>query len=897
MNLKELRTCPMKAYWSSLGLAASKANARFSLRDAMRSVLDNNGLKGFANRANLRETLESLVPEDLFAMKTERNENLRLFVDRLHRMYLILNTNGFEYKGAGRRYHLLENGKELSGFYDMVLVNNGKEYAVKITNKSEFSANPKTKSWIGNDPDMLVLYKATGLIPAVFALQGNETGNAEVEFLSDEDIINPKKWVGKFWNSVDFSVEDSTTAEEALEELTNIPVSKNSAKNEKECGMCYFRSLCQYEDTDNDEAEILESEKVFRIPEWTDTQKEIINHTSGEMRVLAGAGSGKTATLTGRLKELALKGADPERILAVTFTEKAVAEMQERLERYLMDTDLSADSFKITTFNSLGYEIVQENWARLGYTAEPVLIDDSDKVRIVASVMDKHEIIPGLNYANPFMKMFKAEGAVHQMIRILNAIKRKDTRTDLNGDDVKALLEGEFTTEYDFVWDEIAQIYNEVSAVEKESNLLEYDDQIHLAVKLFKENPDVAALYADRYDHITIDEFQDTGLDQMDMIKFLYSHGSLLVCGDDSQSIYGFRGVSNKNIVEFDREYPNCRTIEMVENFRSTQQILDCANQLIERNGATKKLIGMVEGQPVKVLDAKNRDEGNAAAVEQVLSWIDNDVPMKDIAILARTRSEILDIRRRLKEVRIPNVISVSEYLRDDNQMIGTIALAAWIMDMTNIRDLAVWLRHSNRAAFDSQLDLPTYLALQSQELQEQFDNKDDAAKYEEFRHMIEKAYGWRPSNSLKTWLALEDEEEPSMTRAADFLKRLKESNSSLSARADEVVYDAVTLSTIHAAKGREWKYVVVCANGLTTDICTADIAGLCELKYDEEEIRTYFVAVTRARQELVITANAYWKAALGRQTILDMETLKDCGVKIDDPYKKERDKAKRRKK
>ena len=894
MNLKELGSCPMKAYWSSLGLASTRLTARNYIRSVIRNILQDDGLDGFDDIGVITFALEKGIPEGAYAMETEREENIRLMADRLYRMYLVLNTNGFAYVGTGKRYAILENGKELTGSYDMVLRRNGVDYAVKIVNKSDFSSDPKTKSWIGNDPDLYVMYKATGLNPALYALQGKTSGNAEVDL--NEDFTDPKKWEGKFWFETDFAAEHEEAAKR-LEALTNIPVTKTADKNEKECAMCYFSELCKYEDTDNDDVEVISTEPAsFEIPVWTETQKEILEHTEGELRVLAGAGSGKTSTLICRLAGLVEKGVKPEETLSVTFTEKAVGEMKERLEKY---TTVPVDRFRITTFNGLGYRIVRDNWQALGYSEMPTLIDDSDKIAIVSEIMDNSRKIPGLNYLNPFMKMFKAEGAVHQMIRMINAIKRVDTKGRITKVKAKKVLSGviELDDEY---WKDIASIYNKVVKVERERNLLEYDDQIHYAVKLFKEHPEIAEQYRGKYRHITIDEFQDTGLDQMDMVNFLYKKGegnSLLVCGDDSQSIYGFRGVSNENIVNFDKTYPGSKTITMAENFRSTSQILSVANALISRNGITKQLTTAKSGKSVYIRLAKNREEGVTQAVNEVCRWVDEGVQLSDIALLARTRAEILEARRQLREALIPNVVSVSEYLRNDNQMIGVMALAGWIEDKSNIRDLAIWLRHANHADFDSQYDIATYLALHSAELNEVFKEKSDEEKYREFRSLININLEWKASPSLKTWLAMEDEKEPSMTRACEFLRRLRESNSNLSAQAEEVVYDAVTLSTIHAAKGKEWKYVAVCANGLESGVCTAELSGRCKLEYPEESIRTYFVGVTRAREELVISCNKYWNCAFVPQIeYLHIDTLKECGVKVDDPFKKERDKAKRKK-
>jgi len=926
--LKELAECPRKAYYGTLGFN-SETSANLYYRQVITDLLEEDGWYALKDYHLVLVSLEEAVPKEIFKMKKERMLNLTKTALRLRRMVEILILNGYRFISPGMSWGMEEGGKKIKGRYDFACDKDGIVYAVKIAfGKAAYTMLPGTDHYFGDDPEMYAMQMATGMQPAVFSLQGQECAAEDVTEYTLQEMSDPCCWNRKHWFTYDFKKSGAArAAKRELDRLVQIPVAKDNEKCEKACPLCWYRDLCQYDNTDNtDLVEIKMDKKGHQPITWTDEQKAVINSRSGEVRVLAGAGSGKTAAMTWRLISLIESGVDPRSILAVTFTEKGVREMRERIERYLTEETMftSIDSIKVCTFNSFGHEIIRDHYQDLGYTKAPDLIDDSDRLDLLAEIMDRNPMIPGLNYTQPFMKMFLALGAVHRVSSILNVFKREMKGLSLSLDEAVGILRnaihceetkdllkgmnlnleanlfGAYEPETEKTVRLLMKILEELSAKETELNVLEYEDQVHKAVVLLRNHPEYLKEYRKHYQHIIIDEYQDTGVNQLEMIRHIYEDSSstdrksLMVCGDDSQSIYAFRGVDNKNILAFDQTFPEAVTLKMTENFRSTNQILNIANQIILHNGTTKTLVGHRDGIPVYTAITDTKAECEKQAAEKVIDWIRNGAEKRDIAVIARTRAEILALRSILNSEGIPNVVSVSEFLKDDNQMIGVINLASWMTDTARTKELAIWLRHSNRSEFDAAADVGGYVSEKAALMMEQIADLDDEGKYRYLMEQIHQAFDAKPSNPLKAYLKAEENKSDSFERAAEYLYRLARSNSNLGAEADETVYDAVTLSTIHAAKGREWKYVVVCGNGLKQQKCIQlDDGGFIDdtnIQYPPEEIRSFFVAVTRAKDELVILANPYWMNAVKEEPEeWTHEMLIRSGIKLKYPKKRKR--------
>ncbi len=392
------------------------------------------------------------------------------------------------------------------------------------------------------------------------------------------------------------------------------------------------------------------------------------------------------------------------------------------------------------------------------------------------------------------------------------------------------------------------------------------------------------------YDHIIIDEFQDTSEDQMLLIaKHLYQNGkgkSLMVCGDDAQSIFSFRDVDVKNILTFKDIYPDVIDFKILKNFRSTDDILYYANKILlwNEDRISKTLYSNRSGEKPRLYEGTMDD-----IVNEVKTLVDAGEDLKDIAVLSRTRRECVELHKRLNEANIDNVVVISNDVRADNQVQGMIALAKFVDDRNTdeqrLMEGAIWLRKSNNSEFESQYAQKEYILSKTKELLEEFtdlkvgvDERIDEVRYAWFMEKIKTAFE-RPSIALTTVMHKIEESEPSFYDVCDFLGVLDRCNAGMMAESDDRIYNAVTISTIHAAKGREWKNVVVNflkMKGFKFEkewkpYKDTELGKLQDYRYtyDPEEICLAFVAITQAKDKLVIIGDDRWINACTREKLI----------------------------
>lgn len=914
MRISTLRQCPKKAFWGSFKL--NSGNSSVNLYDcydaALRSILEQGGFSALRNPIVVRAAIEKEVPDDAFVMNLEKESNISHMTDRFVRMGDVLVAQGFDYVRSGKRYVYVVNNKSLTGSYHFVAKQGNTEYGVRVLyGKYDYSMKPGTKTYIATDTDLYVQYLATKLTPMVFSVTGNETSSADVKEYDAEELADPKKMTGRFIYSYDFS-QGHAAVDEELEALTKLAISVNAVENHQYCDQCFYRSLCQIEDIDNFADE--NPDDVSALPastdvQWTDAQKELINTRTGETRVFAVAGSGKTTSISEMVVQMLKEDSlNVNRICLCTFTNKGVQEIKHKIAQRIKADDLDAtltDKLYITTLNGLGMDIIKENAIQHNQPV-PELVDENAYVMMVADIMDRYPAIEGLNYSQPLMRMFNAEGAVYRVIRYIDLLRRDTADRDIDDyhqvanilsqdDSVHSIMDKDGVIDI-VACETIRKIYNELRHSMDEKHRITYDDQIHKAARILDEDAGTLTYFRLICKYLIVDEFQDTGVDQMRLVEKLYvpsDSSMLVVVGDASQSIMGFRGVGNKNLLDFQHAYPNSRTIDMNANFRSTREICDVAEQVMKVNGVNVTLNTDKHSSPVEYVDAPLKENALQKAAEQVENLLDDGENPSDIAVIARTRKELLLIRHYLDEAKIPTVLSVSEYLKDDNEVIGAINLAAYLQDNGNFKALAIWLRHSDLHAFDNAVNPSDFMALQAALINEEFKNLSDTDKYKLFMDKLHVAYDGRLTNAMKTYFKYEESQDNSFSRAAAYLDLINTTKSNAGAEREEDSFEAVTLTTVHSAKGREWKNVIVVTNGFKQANLKADAAGNVALKYGEEEIRILFVAVTRAREHEVIITNPYWKSALTGVTSLPYVTLKASGMKVTAPPKPKKAKKK----
>ena len=365
-------------------------------------------------------------------------------------------------------------------------------------------------------------------------------------------------------------------------------------------------------------------------------QLEAVKHINGPMLVLAGAGSGKTKVLTSRIAYLIENGVSTDNILAITFTNKAAKEMKDRVINLI---GYDAKSIQISTFHSLGVKILKENYARLGYKSNFVILDSDDTLTVIKKIMKDLNLNP---------KFYNAR-------EIRNKIS--SAKNELIGIDKFSKMEFDKN---------IVTVYEWYSKKLLINNSVDFDDLLTLPIKLFKEYPDILKYYQDKYKYVLIDEYQDTNEAQYIFSKMLCNnHKNIFVVGDNDQAIYAFRGANYKNILNFEKDYPDCKVIMLEENYRSTQNILDAANSVIKHNKMRKDKNLWCNndiGSKVKYVKVDSDKEECAYVSDKIKELHDSGVNYDEIAILYRTNAQSRLIEEEMLKNGIPYRIVGSFY-------------------------------------------------------------------------------------------------------------------------------------------------------------------------------------------------------------------------------------------
>ncbi|MFK2822855.1 ATP-dependent helicase [Arcobacter sp. YIC-80] len=342
-----------------------------------------------------------------------------------------------------------------------------------------------------------------------------------------------------------------------------------------------------------------------------DSQKDAAQHIDGSLLILAGAGSGKTKTITTRLAYLISIGIDPSSILTLTFTNKAAAEMRERAFS-MIDPAMINTPPLLCTFHKFGLLFLKFHMTQLDRKNNFIIIDTDDKKRILKSI----------------------EKDITTSLLVSEISKYKNTL--ITPDEAKAAAQLK-------LYQQIADVYEKYEAYLEKNNLVDFDDLILLPYLILKNNERLAQEISQKYQYIMVDEYQDTNELQYKLLKMLCSsHNNLCVVGDDDQSIYGWRGATIKNILNFSEHFENTKVVKLEENYRSTDTILDHANQLIEHNRDRlgKKLVGTrKKGDSIRIYESHDENEETRKIIDDIKKLLDSGVSAKDVAILFRVNA------------------------------------------------------------------------------------------------------------------------------------------------------------------------------------------------------------------------------------------------------------------
>ncbi|MCK4235597.1 MAG: UvrD-helicase domain-containing protein, partial [Candidatus Krumholzibacteria bacterium] len=368
------------------------------------------------------------------------------------------------------------------------------------------------------------------------------------------------------------------------------------------------------------------------MKELNPQQREAVFTTDSHVLVLAGAGSGKTRVLTERIAFLIKNGnISPERILAFTFTNKAAGEMRSRVEKLM---SIKGMPFWIGTFHATGLKILRKEAKHLGFGNNFAVFDEDDSLSVVRDIIKKK----GWR-----LDEHPPSGSRERISRWKNALVPPE----------EALENARNTTE-----ELEAQVYKSYCSMLVKCNAFDFDDLITRVVELFTAHPKVKERYSRQFRHILVDEFQDTNAIQMVMIDALASHnGNLFVVGDDDQAIYGWRGATTENILQFDRVYSDTVTIRLEENYRSTNRILESANALISNNKSRKgKNLWSHKstGDLIDVFFADDEIEEADAVREIVIRLIRSGYRRNEAAVLYRTHAQSRAIENAMRRGGLP---------------------------------------------------------------------------------------------------------------------------------------------------------------------------------------------------------------------------------------------------
>tara|TARA_B100000745_G_scaffold70940_1_gene42450 strand:+ start:21304 stop:23208 length:1905 start_codon:yes stop_codon:yes gene_type:complete len=599
--------------------------------------------------------------------------------------------------------------------------------------------------------------------------------------------------------------------------------------------------------------------------ELNERQRQAVAHDEGPLMILAGAGSGKTHVITQRMVALIKKGVAPENILAVTFTNKAAKEMRERVQAILAaDYEIHTSPY-VATFHSLGVSLLREHAHNLGITKHFSIFDRTDSIRVVKAVLAQLNLDP---------KQFEPRIIISTLSRYkADGITASTFRTNI-ADTWKHTL-GSIWAAYE------AQLVKE--------GALDFDDLLLRTYTLLRDNEDVRKKLQQRWSHIHIDEYQDTNKVQFAITQLLTNkNNNICVVGDIDQNIYSWRGANLTNLLSFEEEFPGTTLIVLEQNYRSTQNILEAANRIIEKNvrRKEKKLFTTnQEGELLSVYNACSEDDEARFVVEKAQECIDSGVSPREIAVLYRANFQSRALEQAFMYANVPY------------QVLGT-----RFFDRKEVKDVLSYIR----AALNPQSmgDIARIVSTPPRgigkvTLAKMFEGKEEELsaaaqqKVADFKRILSSiqnvALIERPSETIRFAVqrsGLETALKGGTEEDHERLENIKElatlaskydalpgeegiekllEDAALATDQDSLStdYNAVKLMTVHASKGLEFDYVFLV--GLEEGLFPHE--KMDENTDDEEERRLFYVALTRARKKVFLT-HAVVRTIYGTQTI-----------------------------
>ena len=598
-------------------------------------------------------------------------------------------------------------------------------------------------------------------------------------------------------------------------------------------------------------------------------QKEAVLYNEGPLLVLAGAGSGKTRVLTTKIAYLINKlEVEPSDILAITFTNKAAKEMKERVIK-LVGADFY--DMQISTFHSFGLSIIRKYHERLGFESNFTIIDSDDSLTLIKRILKE---------MNLDSKMYNPKAVKNRISGAKNEL--------LSPDDYDKYANTDFE-------EKVVEIYRRYQEILLRNNSVDFDDLLILPIKLLKENPDILMYYQERFKYVLIDEYQDTNEAQYVLVKMISAkYKNICVVGDESQSIYSFRGANYKNILNFEKDYKNAKVILLEENYRSTKNILNVANDIIKHNINRKDKNLWTEnneGSKVKYYRADSELDEAYHVVNEIKNLLVNGVKRSEIAVLYRTNAQSRTIEEALLKENIPYKVIGSFYFykrkeikdlisylkliynsNDDTSLTRIINVPKRGIGTKTIENLSVLSRTNNTSMYEA---ITKGKELEFKKLIEEIKELEKDLSLTELIDLILDKTGileeLKSEKSLEADIRIEN-----LNEFKSITKNFEEKYGiiSLEAFLEEISLvadmeehndntDLITLMTIHSAKGLEFDnvFIVGMEEGLFPHV-----NSMVSHEEIEEERRLCYVAVTRAKKYLELV-NAKRRMIYGQES------------------------------
>ena len=610
-------------------------------------------------------------------------------------------------------------------------------------------------------------------------------------------------------------------------------------------------------------------------------QRQAVDTLDGPLLILAGAGSGKTRALTYRIANLVDHGVSPWNILALTFTNKAAREMRERTEALLGG---SVKDMWVATFHSCCTRILRSDIDKLGRDRNFVIYDDDDQTSLIAAIMKRL----GVNDKDITKRQIKEH---------ISEAKNKSTEPE------KFLMDNPYLDE------SVLKVFREYQRSLKEYNALDFDDLLGKTLELFQSCPEVLQKYRSKFRYILVDEYQDTNVMQYHIVELLArEHGNICVVGDDDQSIYGWRGADIRNILDFEKDFPGAKVIRLEQNYRSTSNILDAANAVIENNQGrkSKKLwTDNGRGDRIETFTADSeRDEAHFVC-RKIMEGVRNGMNYGDFAVLYRMNAQSRIPETTMVNYGIPNKVyggqrfyerkeikDIMAYLRliynpfDDIALKRIINVPKRSIGDASIAELARVAEQEGKSMLVAALTSENIDPRAMKKIKPFADTMGEFIALSRTMPLSEFTWGMISALEYETYLKAEDkrgEVESRMDNLRELIGNIKEIEKDLSEGEDalraflenvSLVSDidsmndgngAVALMTLHSAKGLEFSVVFMIGmeeNIFPTSRARNDMSNHAM----EEERRLCYVGMTRAKQKLYLI-NARQRNIFGNES------------------------------